>query len=299
MLKNMNPVTVIALGILAVLIAIVLLVPTPAMAVKLRDFDANGLTLPSGAYEQIPEEIKQNASKVALDFYGEKPEIVADFTNQLLAAYWMAKDKDFLTIFNPGGWGWASIQDSSGWDSIAEGINSHLAENGYESLVLDYQRTNNGMNGYLCELTAYFSNYVGKADHLANVIDFITGYLPDLKVIITGESNGAAFGEKVFRKLKDNPQVYGILTGPPVWSNELKNERSLVIRSNGEVPDAFSNGDVFTMIRANLEGLFGISPQNEGNILLYIGAPGHVYSWDYPLLRAEITAFVDENFINP
>lgn len=295
----MNTVAGIAIGVLVVLIAIVLIVPTPAMAVKLRDAKANGLSLPDEAYAQIPLDIKESASKTALEFYGNDSELVVDFTNQLLSTYWFAKDKDFLIIFNPGGWGWASIQDSSGWDSIADGIKTQLAENGFDSFVLDYQRTDNSLNGYTSELSAYFSNYAGKADHLASIVNFITGYLPDLKIIITGESNGAAFGEKVFRKLSENAQVYGILTGPPFWSKEIECERLLVIRDNGETPDSFSNGDVFTMIRANIEALFGIRPQNEGNILLYIGAPGHDYSWDYPLLKADITSFVSSSFINP
>jgi len=73
-------------------------------------------------------------------------------------------------------------------------------------------------------------------------------------------------------------------------------ERVLLLRSNGTIPDSFSNGYILTIIRANLEAAFGISQEYAGNILLYIGAPGHDYDWEYEELQSRVTEFLTEYF---
>ena len=57
-------------------------------------------------------------------------------------------------------------------------------------------------------------------------------------------------------------------------------------------------GDIVVMISASLEDLFGFprSEENAGNILYYIGAPGHEYWWHYPEVHSQITYFLQRNF---
>jgi hypothetical protein len=98
------------------------------------------------------------------------------------------------------------------------------------------------------------------------------------------------------RLLKDNRQVYSIQLGPPFWNDSIVPDRSLILRGNGTTPDTFSSGDIITIIRSNLEAIFGISQQYPGNILFYIGAPGHDYSWEYEEVRSRITDFLNNNF---
>ena len=59
-------------------------------------------------------------------------------------------------------------------------------------------------------------------------MDFLTSYLPDLRVIISGESNGSVVADDAMGILKDNPQVYSIQTGPPFWHKSTESERALV-----------------------------------------------------------------------
>jgi hypothetical protein len=96
--------------------------------------------------------------------------------------------------------------------------------------------------------------------------------------------------------LKDNPQVYCIQLGPPFWNNSSISDRILILRSNGLIPDAFSQGDIITIIRSNLEALFGISQEYHGHILFYVGAPGHDYRWQYDGVRLKILEFIDNIF---
>jgi len=277
-------------------LAIVLLVPTPVIYGQMRDLEANGLTLSTQQLSLIPEGVKQDASRVAEELLGSQTDKAEDYASQLLAGYHAAKNKDFVIIFNPGGWGWASIKDSSGWDSIAIAISAELAGMGYDTLILDYQRTTSNLIGPLSEMTDSLSKYADKAKYLAPRVDFLTRHLPGINIILTGESNGTIICDKVMRLLEDNRQVYSIQTGPPSWHTTFDIERSLVLRSNGQVPDSFSQGHFLTAIRANLEALFGISQENEGDILLYIGAPGHDYDWQYPVLRKQILDFIHKSF---
>jgi hypothetical protein len=98
------------------------------------------------------------------------------------------------------------------------------------------------------------------------------------------------------RVLKDNPQVYCIQLGPPFWNDDTKLDRMLVLRSNGSIPDAFSQGDIITIIRTNFETLMGISQEYPGHVLFYIGAPGHDYRWQYEGVSSPVLAFLDYNF---
>ncbi|OGO19938.1 MAG: hypothetical protein A2Z15_03085 [Chloroflexi bacterium RBG_16_50_11] len=70
------------------------------------------------------------------------------------------------------------------------------------------------------------------------------------------------------------------------------------INSNGRGTDAFSYGNVPSMIWATVKGWLGLtSPEdNPGNILKWLKAPGHDYSWKYANISAGITEFLESNF---
>jgi hypothetical protein len=76
-------------------------------------------------------------------------------------------------------------------------------------------------------------------------------------------------------------------------------ERTLVLDTNGQVPDAFSGGDIPAMLFASLKALFGIPLTEEeeaGRIFYFIRAPGHDYNWQYPDVNLRIADFLEENF---
>jgi hypothetical protein len=68
------------------------------------------------------------------------------------------------------------------------------------------------------------------------------------------------------------------------------------MQSNGDIPDYFSQGDILTLIRANLEALFGLSQGEAGQIMLSVAAPGHEYWWHSPGVHSQITGFLEQNF---
>ena len=113
-----------------------------------------------------------------------------------------------------------------------------------------------------------------------------------------GESTGTIISDKVMGILADNPRVYSIQTGPPFWHKTEGRARTLVLTNNGLTPDTFSQGDIFTMVSISLEDLLGFSRSRDmsGNVLYYVGAPGHDYRWQYPSVYDQITRFIHSNF---
>ncbi len=262
------------------------------------EIGTGGISLSVSDPSAVPQSVVEAAAGLAEELFGGYQEKGDNFVNQLLAIYAEAKDKDVVIIFNPGGWGWSLAEASPDWRSILDGIKSELDGEGYTSLLLNYRRTSETLRGLLDEAAEIANSYPLKAKDLAARIEFLTDNIPDLRVIIAGESNGTVISDSAMSMLQDNPRVYSIQTGNPFWHKNLTLDRTLVITSNGIIPDSFSDGDFLTLIRSNLRGLFGLS-QPEGNsarILYYVRAPGHEYQWNYPGVYSEILGFLQQNF---
>lgn len=288
---------VIALG-LVLLLGVVVLAVSYSDSGVFSEIGAEGLPLTLADFSAVPQSVVDDATNLAVELFGDYPEEYDDFVNQLLALYSEAEDKDFVVVFNPGGWGWSLVEASPGWSSIVNGIKSELESSGYTSLMLNYQRAADSFLGHLDEAGEMMTGYQSKARDLAYRAEFLTTHVPDLKVILAGESNGAIITDSAMNLLADNPQIYSIQTGPPFWHQTTTLERTLVLTDNGIVPDSFSRGDIPAMISSSIRALFGISqPEDEsGEILYYVRAPGHDYQWQYPGVCSQITAFLRQNF---
>jgi len=245
----------------------------------------------------IPKSVIDDATQLAQQLFGNYQDKYHEFINQLLAMYLEAKDRDFVVLFNPGGWGWSSVENSLGWRSIFDGIKSELESFGYNALFLNYRRTEASLRGAIDEFVEAVTAYPSKARDLASRVEFLTSHIPDLKVIIAGESNGTVISDGVMDILRDKPRVYSIQTGPPFWSKSTMWERTLVLENNGITPDTFSRGDIPAMLWASFKALLGLAPPDEnGRIFYFLCAPGHDYRWQYPDVYHQITDFLKKNF---
>ncbi len=281
----------ITLGVLACL-AIVLATPSP---IEPASACLLGTTQPCRATDisLIPQALVDEANTIAKGLFGNDSAKCEDFSGQMLGMYLLAKDTDILIINNSGGWGWSSIVDAPHGPGIVEGINAKLSGLGYDFLWLDYYRTPKTIGGGLSELLFAFGLYPSKVNDLAARVDFLTRHLPELKVILNGESNGCTLCSEAMHLLEGNAQVYSIELGPPPLNHSITSDRSLILRTNGSIPDFFSQGDLITIFRTNVETLLGISPEYPGNILLYVGAPGHDYAWEYTGVGPVIAGFLE------
>jgi len=262
------------------------------------EIGTGGFSSPVYDLSTVPQSVAEDATGLAKGLFGDRQKKCDDFVSQLLSVYLEAKDKNFVIVFNPGGWGWSLPELSPGWWSILGGIKSELDSSGYKSLLLDYRRTGETLRGCLNEFAEMITRYPSKAKDLAARVEFLTDNISDLRVIIAGESNGVVISDSVMNILEGNPQVYSIQTGPPFWHKNLTLDRTLLITNNGLNPDSFSRGDFLVMIWSNLKSLFGASSTKDGSgtILYYFRAPGHEYRWQYPGVYSQIMDFLDKNF---
>ena len=278
------------------LLALVLLAVSYAEVGLTDDFWAEGFALTTRDFSDVPQSVMDDATALSRDLFGDSHERYQSFVDQLLATYKQARDKDFIVVFNSGGWGWNQPEKSPGWDSILRGIKTELHELGYSSLVLNYRRTGETTWGRIRETVEVLGNYPSKGKDLARRMEFLTTHIPELKVILTGESNGTVIADSVMDTLQDNQQVYSIQTGTPFWHSVTGHQRKLILNSNGTGPDAFSDGDIPAMVWASVKSSLGFAPERAGTIFLYLKAPGHDYSWGYPEVYTRIVAFLDGSF---
>lgn len=288
---------VIALG-LVLLLGMVVLAASYSESGVTCEIGAEGVPLSLADFSAVPQSVIDDATGLATELFGDSQEKCDDFVNQLLALYSEAEDKDFVIVFNPGGWGWNLVEASPGWWSIFNGIESELESLSYTSLKLNYLRAADSFQGRLDEVGEMITGYQSKAKDLACRAEFLTTHIPDLKIILAGESTGAVIIDGAMSILADNPQVYSIQTGPPFWYQTIMLDRTLVLTDNGIIPDSFSQGDFPGIIWGYLKNWFNLSEPEDafGTTPHYIAAPGHDYWWQYPEVCSQITDFLRQNF---
>lgn len=283
---------------LAIIITLLIVALLPSEVGVTCEIGTGGLPLSVYDLSAVPQSVAEDATNLATELFGDYQEKCNDFVSQLLTMYLEANNKDFVVIFNSGGWGGNLLETSLGWQSIFTGIESELASSGYTSLLLDYQRTVKTLRGRLNELRERITGYPSKAKNLASRMEFLTNHNPDLRVILTGESTGTIICDRVMNILEDKPQVYSIQTGPPFRYENIVLARTLLLTNNGIVPDSYSEGDFWAVVWGNLEHWFGLSEPIDdfGTVPHYVGAPGHDYWWQYPEVCSQITNFLEQNF---
>lgn len=252
---------------------------------------------PSASLSEVPQEVADDAVRLAGELFGDYGKNYENFVSQLLGTYVEAKDKDVVMFFNPGGWGWNQLESSPGWRSIFNGIDGELTDLGYTTLLLDYQRTELTARGIIDEFVELLRVYPSKSEALAYRVDFLTRHIHDVKIIVTGESDGTVITDSVMNILRDNQQVYSIQTGPPFWHETTAKDRTLVVDDNGRYPDTFTRGEVATMIWTSIQEAAGVPqpPENTGRVLFFLRAPGHDYRWGYPEVSSQISNFLKTN----
>ncbi|TFG47237.1 MAG: hypothetical protein E4H31_00075 [Dehalococcoidia bacterium] len=278
---------------LIVLVGLSWQVPEPGTIRQAR----TGAFLPAGSPLEIPQLVREDALATAKSLHRRNRNKQLRMAADMLATYREIRDGDVLILFNSGGYGWSNLDKSSGDATIIDAIEINLVNRGRAVTVLSYQRSYRGLRGLVSEILNAGAKSIAKPKELALRISFLWRHLPDLRVLLTAESNGTVMSNQVMRLMPDEPRLSSIEFGPPFWYDSYLNERVLNLRSNGKVPDAFSYGHWGSSIMANFRALFGKSSKAPGKVLFYIGAPGHDYNWDdYPLIRERVQPFLDSNF---
>jgi hypothetical protein len=281
----------VALSMAIVLLAPPPMVPGHSFVVGIQSEAA----LPPPNLAALPQSMIDEANSLAEGLFGYSAALQDEFVAELLATYQAAQDKDMVVFFNTGGLGWDAINETEEGQGFIDGIGAELASLGKNPLLLNYKRTAGTINGGVSEFLLAAGFYPTKSEDLAARVKFLTDHIPGIKVILAGLSNGTLICDGVMKILKDNRRLFSIQMGPPFWNDAASTERTLVLRGNGIIPDSFSQVDLITILRANIEAFFGQSQQHPGDILIYIGAPGHDYRWHYAEVQGRIIDFLREN----
>jgi len=245
-------------------------------------------------FKSITQIIDEDAGRIAGQRFSDFKTAEA-YREQLLAAYSESADKDFLILFNPGGWGGKTIRNSPDWVSIIEGMRTYLEDRGKSVAVLNYLRTENNLRGQLHEFKEMVSGYTKKAGDLVELIYFVTRHHNGLKVIITGESTGTIICDSAMKLMSGHANIYSIQTGPPFWHKNTVTENVKIISYNGQEVDTFSEGNLTEIVKSSLVSLFKTEKaSSEGQILGFLAAPGHEYWWENQEVNKQITDFLNQ-----
>jgi len=258
-----------------------------------------GMVLPADDLDKISDDIRNDAAVTAGELNKHNRRKRLRLAADLLATYRALRQVDVFILFNSGGYGWTALDKCSGYATIVNGIEDELRARGCRVTSLSYQRAYRGLRGYVSEILNAGAKSVAKPRELAERLRFLWRHLPQLKVLMAAESNGTVMSNQVMRLLPDEKRLFSIEFGPPFWYDNFASDRVLNMRSNGTVPDAFSYGHWGRAFKANWDALRGKSPAAPGNVLLYVGAPGHDYNWqDYPAIRESVMVFLKKHFDN-
>jgi hypothetical protein len=288
--------------VIAVLILIVTLLFNMAGVAERQLYSASP---DDGADDDIKLELTGLADETILFSKDAKERFVAE----VLEIYDNAGDCDVVIYFCEGGWGSRPLSVNPEGRSLVTGIASTLTSMGYTYCIADYPRTRKTAGDYLYEGVQLVLQYPAKSKQLAAKMDFLTGHVDDLKVIIVGKSSGALYVNKAAELLRDNPDIYTIQIGSPLGCKTPVPGSSMAVCDNGIQGDAMIKLDVLSLIKQNkLQVLFILFAPSFttvdwiiGKILVAVGfcntrfplvMPGHDYMWHYPKVGPAIETFL-------
>lgn len=247
--------------------------------------------------------LREEANKLAQRLSVDDTSMCARVVDRLLDLYTSAQDKDFLVIHNPGGWGTTRLEHSLQWErSIVEGIAATVKKLGYSLVLKQYFRSGKGWLEIMRDMREQFSFFVNKAKVMAAELEFITQHISNLKVVLIGVSQGAAFSNVVLQNSPKLDRVYSIELGLPFpyRSRRAVTERTLAVDSNGLMPDALMEWDVPTIVRTYFTApsrWVKYRLQGKPRKFSYcINVPGHDYNWEYPEVQRQVEDFLNLKF---
>ncbi len=247
--------------------------------------------------------IEKEAYQLAKTLFGNDTGKSTGFTRRLLDMYNKAEKSNFLLIHNPGGWGSTRIENLLQWErSIVEGVNKTIKKLGYSGSLVQYFRSATGWKAVLNDTKEQTHFFANKARIMAEEMKFITEHLVNLKIVMIGVSQGAAFSNAVLQNTDGQERIFSIELGTPFFykSKRVVTERTLTLDNNGLMPDSLMEWNVPVILKTYLGAPFRWAKYKlQGKNIKFtycINVPGHDYNWDYPEVQRQIEEFLEEKF---
>lgn len=247
--------------------------------------------------------IEAEAHQLAKKLFGNNSSKSAVFADRLMDMYNKGKKSSFLLIHNPGGWGSTPIENLLQWErSIVEGVEKTINKLGYSGMLIQYFRSATGYKAVMNDIKEQTRFFANKARIMAAEMMFITEHLANLKIVMIGVSQGAAFSNAVLQAMNGNERIYSIELGTPFFykSKRVLTDRTLTLNSNGLMPDSLMEWNVPVILKTYLGAPFRWAKykiQGKNVKFTYcINVPGHDYNWDYPEVQRQIEEFLQDKF---
>ncbi len=247
--------------------------------------------------------IREDAERLAKVIFKNKTQPQVKFVKHLLEYYQQTEGKDILIMHNPGGWGCTDIKNLIYWEaSVVNGVKAILSKMGYDWALQQYFRSGTSRWNHLFDTPAQIRYFLTgnffKAEILAAELDFLTEHLENLKILLLGVSQGAAFGNTVMQYIKQKPHIYSIELG--MFFAQLKRrvitEYTLSLDSNGRIPDPVVHFNLKKTVKAYVTAPYRwFSYRLAGNPQKFtycVNVPGHEYLWEYPDVSTPIENFL-------
>lgn len=258
----------------------------------------------SSSGDQLPTaEIGVLAQKLFRRSRKKKEEFSAIVKNM----YTKAAGKDFLVIHSPGGWGNTQWDDLLDWEkSIVTGVTATLEKLGYSCVVVQYFRSGNGwvrhMKDILKEMRFFFTGASRRAEIMAEGLKLVAHNLKELKIVLVGASQGAAFNNVAMQKIGHEERIYSLELGTffPHMPRRFLTERTLAIDSNGTMRDPMCHRNLWAGTKSYMAAFYRwIKGQIQRKPMKFthcINTPGHEYNWEYPAVHTSIEEFMAGRF---
>ena len=204
---------------------------------------------------------------------------------------------DVAIIFNPGGWGNATLEEAQDFTPILRGIQQTLSGLGFSSTVIAYTRTPSGLGGRISDIKELTNSFIYSSQVQARDLKYLIDSFPQKQFILAGFSNGGGLTGKTAENLLNQPRFYAISAGVPCWYQTYSSTGSLVLNNNGK--DSLAMCDkgamIVTIIKAPFKWIWAKITGQDLNIALAFEFPGHDYTWSSSEVGPPIVNFLENN----
>lgn len=207
-------------------------------------------------------------------------------------------EKEVVIIFNRGGWGNGGLQRAREERGVLQGISQSLSLQGWRYALQVFDRLPSpASSAYAKALFDLLGGYKQASLNLEEQIRTILAASPQKRILLVGYSLGAIVNISVMRQFLQEPRVYSIDIGVPLFARSFPGERILNLQRQ---EDAFSRGPLlpglFVIIRAVVMLVLNIPTFRGRSLMEAWHIKGHEYPWDDPVVRIPIEQFLRSNF---
>jgi hypothetical protein len=209
-----------------------------------------------------------------------------------------ASRQDILIVFNPGGWGDATLEQADDFSPVLTGMQQKLVQLGYKTAIISYTRTLSGLPGRISGTKEQLLSFKHSSKLQVEDMTHLAKAFPDRYFILAGFSTGGGMTGRALKSLTGQANIFGLMVGVPGWFPTHCSERTLVLDNSGR--DPVSCGRVNTIAMTVFKAPFvWLSSQFKGrklSLALAMQLPDHDYSWFSPEVGPPIVKFLESRF---